>query len=115
MKKEVERLCYHEELEETNRQELVQTLKNVDDEWRRVLDLAQQFKAQAVFQQSLFRELESLKEQEKNTRSWIEEQMQKLIMHKDTSIQERRGMVQVSSYTYYSFLTGFPITGAGCK
>ncbi|XP_062851798.1 nesprin-2 [Trichomycterus rosablanca] len=89
LKKEAERLCYHEELEEMRQQELVQTLRNVDDEWRRVLDLAQQLKAQAEFQQSLLRELESLKEQEKNTRSWIEEQMQKL-----NSIQERGNKVQ---------------------
>ncbi|MCJ8731015.1 hypothetical protein PDJAM_G00191160 [Pangasius djambal] len=88
-------LCDREELEESTRQELIQTLRNIVDEWRRVLDSAQQIKAQAELQQTLLKELEALQDEEKNTRSWVDEQMRKLdFLDKDTPIQERHSKLQ---------------------
>lgn len=96
LKMDGESLCAHEELDESARQELIRTLRNVDDEWRRVLDSAQQLKAQVVFQQTLLKELESLQDVKKNTRSWVDEQMRKLdLLDEETSIQERLRKLQV--------------------
>lgn len=98
LKMDCESLCTHEELEERSRQELTQTVKNVDDEWRRVLDLAQQLKSQAELQQTLLKKLEAFQNEERYTRSWVDEQMQKLdFPNKETPVQERRNKLQVGS------------------
>lgn len=95
-KMDVESLCAREELEESARQELIQALRNVDDEWRRVLDSTQRLKAQAELQQTLLKELEALQDEEKNTRAWVDEQMRQLdILNKETSIQKRFHKLQV--------------------
>lgn len=89
-------LCAHEILEETRRQELVHTLKNIEDEWKRVLDLAQQLKHQAELQDTLHRELENLQAQEVSTQSWVREQLQMLhSLEKEIQPQEKLNKVQV--------------------
>lgn len=96
LKMDGESLRAHEQLEESVRQELIRALRNVDEDWRRVLDSAQQLKAQAELQQTLLKELEALQDEEKDTRSWVEEQMRKLDFL-DTPIQERLNKLQVGS------------------
>lgn len=96
LKLDGESLCAHEELEESARQELIQTLRHIDDEWRRVLDNAQRLKAQVVLQQTLLMELDSLQDVKKNTRSWVDEQMRKLdLLDAETSMHERLTKLQV--------------------
>lgn len=98
LKMDGESLCAREELEESVRQEIIRTLRNLDDEWRRVLDSARQLKAQAELQRTLFKELEALQDDVTNTRSWVDEQMRKLdFLDKDTSVQERHKQLQVGS------------------
>lgn len=98
LKMDGESLCAREELEESVRQEIIRTLRNLDDEWRRVLDSAQQLKAQAELQRTLLKELEALQDDVTNTRSWVDEQMRKLdFLDKDTSVQERHKQLQVGS------------------
>lgn len=98
LKVDGESFCAREELDESVRQELIGTLRNIDDEWQRVLDLAQQLEAQAKLQQTLLKELEALQDEEKYTRSWVDEQMQKLdFLDEETPIQERHNKLQVGS------------------
>lgn len=98
LKMDGESLCSRVELEESVQQELIQTLRNIDDEWRRVLDSAQQLKAQAELQQTLLKELEALQDEKKNTRSWVDEQMRKLdLLDQDTPKQEKHKKLQVGS------------------
>lgn len=98
LKMDGESLCTHEELEESARQELIRSLRNVDAEWKRVLDWAQQLKGQVELQQSRLKELEALQEEEKSTLSWLDEQMKKLdFLDEETPIQEKHNMLQVGS------------------
>lgn len=98
LKMDGERLCAHVELEESVQQELIQALRNIADEWRRVLDLAQQLKAKAELQQTLLKELEALQDEKKNTRSWVDEQMQKLdFLDQGAPKQEKHKKLEVGS------------------
>uniref|UniRef100_A0A671NG48 KASH domain-containing protein n=1 Tax=Sinocyclocheilus anshuiensis TaxID=1608454 RepID=A0A671NG48_9TELE len=78
LKEEGDALCAHEILEDTRRQELIHTLENIEDEWKRVLDMAQQLKHQAELQDTLCRELEDLQAQKESIQSWVREQLQML-------------------------------------
>uniref|UniRef100_A0AAR2KFY0 Calponin-homology (CH) domain-containing protein n=1 Tax=Pygocentrus nattereri TaxID=42514 RepID=A0AAR2KFY0_PYGNA len=90
-----ENLCAHDELEDIKQQELLQNLRNIEDEWRRLVDSTQQLKSQAELQNSLLRELEALQAQERSVRFWVEEQRQKLDhLDKDVPHQDVHSKVQ---------------------
>lgn len=89
-------MCAHEILEDTRKQELIYSLRNTEDEWKRALDISQQLKKQAEVQDSLSRELQAFQSQEKSVRSWIGEQLQILqSLGKDLQPQEKLNQVQV--------------------
>ncbi|TSV02080.1 Nesprin-2 [Bagarius yarrelli] len=95
LKKDGESLCACEELEECHRQEVLWTLRNAGDEWRTVLDLAQQLKTKSELEQTLLKEVKALQDEEKNIWSWMNEQMQKLdFVDRETLIQERTNKLQ---------------------
>lgn len=96
LKEEGDALCAHEILEDTRRQELVHNFRNIEDEWKRVLDMAQQLKHQAELQDTLSRELKDLQAQEESTQSWVREQLQMLhCLGKELQPQEKLIKVQV--------------------
>lgn len=98
LKEESEALCSYEILENTRRQELNQTIGNIEDEWKRVLDMAQQLKHQAELQDTLCRELEDLQAQEESIQSWVREQLQMLrSLGKDLQPHEKLNKVQVKT------------------
>lgn len=99
LKVDGEILRAREELEESTRQELIGTLRKIDDEWQNVQDSAQQIEAQAKLQQTLLKELEQdLQDQEKDIRSWVDEQTRRLdFLNKETPINERHNRLQVGS------------------
>lgn len=89
-------LCAHEILEDTRRQELIHTLRNIEDEWKRVLDMAQQLKHQAELQDTLSRELKDLQAQEESYQFWVREQLQMLhCLGKELQPQEKLIKIQV--------------------
>lgn len=92
LKEGVEALCAHEILEDTSKQELIYSLRNTEDEWKRLLDIAQQLKKQAELQDSLSRELQAFQAQEESVLSWIGEQLQTL---HSLQPQEKLNKVQV--------------------
>ncbi|KTF78168.1 hypothetical protein cypCar_00022230 [Cyprinus carpio] len=95
LKEEGDALCAHEILEDTRRQELIHTLGNIEDEWKRVLDMAEQLKHQAELQDTLCRELEDLQAQEESIQSWVREQLQMLrSLGKDLQPHEKLNKVQ---------------------
>ncbi|XP_067242791.1 nesprin-2 isoform X14 [Chanodichthys erythropterus] len=95
LKEEGDALCAHEILEDTRRQELIHTFRNIEDEWKRVLDIAQQLKHQAELQDTLSRELKDLQAQEESTQSWVREQLQMLhCLGKELEPQEKLIKVQ---------------------
>lgn len=98
LKEELEALCNNEILEDARKHELIHSLRNMEDEWKRALDSAQQLKKQAELQDSLSRELQVFKDQEESARSWIGEQLQ--ILHslgKDFQPQEKLNKLQVKT------------------
>uniref|UniRef100_A0A9J8A0G7 Nesprin-2-like n=1 Tax=Cyprinus carpio carpio TaxID=630221 RepID=A0A9J8A0G7_CYPCA len=95
LKEECDALCSYEILEDTRRQELIHTHGNIEDEWKRVLDMAQQLKHQAERQDTLNMELEDLKDQEESIQSWVREQLQMLqSLGKDLQPHEKLNKVQ---------------------
>lgn len=98
LKEEGDVLCAHGILEDTRRQELIHTLGNIEDEWKRVLDMAQQLKHQAELQDTLCRELEDLQAQEESIQSWVKDQLQMLhSLGKDLQPHEKLSKVQVKT------------------
>lgn len=98
LKEECDALCSYEILEDTRRQELIHTHGNIEDEWKRVLDMAQQLKHQAERQDTLNMELEDLKDQEESIQSWVREQLQMLqSLGKDLQPHEKLIKVQVKT------------------
>lgn len=103
LKEEGDALCAHEILEDTRRRELIHTLGNIEDEWKRVLDMAQQLKHQAELQDTLCRELQDLQAQEESIQSWVKEQLQMLrSLGKDLQPHEKLNKVQVKTGTFLS-------------
>lgn len=104
LKEECDALCAHEILEDTRRQELIHTLRNIEDEWKRVLDMAQQLKHQAELQDTLSRELKDLQAQEESYQSWVREQLQMLhCLGKELQPQEKLIKIQVKAEEKVSF------------
>ncbi|KAJ7990956.1 hypothetical protein DPEC_G00292250 [Dallia pectoralis] len=74
LKRRSQRLCEHQDLEENRRLEVQQTVRDVEEEWRRVLQTAEEIVSKAQMQYSLSRQIESFHTLEESYRVWFKQQ-----------------------------------------
>ncbi|XP_048093066.1 nesprin-1-like, partial [Alosa alosa] len=74
----VESVCAREGVEEERRCALRETLGGAEEQWRGVLQAAQELRSQAELQDSLSRELQQLSTQQESTLAWVRELQQGL-------------------------------------
>lgn len=69
-------MCDQEDLEEKTRQEAQQTVKDSEEQWRKVLQTAENTLKKAEVDYSLSRELEAFRAQAGSTKTWVKELQQ---------------------------------------
>ena len=69
-------MCEHQDLEESRRREVQQTVRDMEEEWRRVLQTAEETLRQAQVWYSLSRQLEAFQALEESSRAWFQLQQQ---------------------------------------
>ncbi|XP_071368199.1 nesprin-2-like [Centroberyx affinis] len=73
LRRQSQSLCENEDLEESRRREVQQTVKDTEEQWRTVLQAAEEALNKAEVHYSLSRELEAFRTQAESTRAWVEE------------------------------------------
>jgi hypothetical protein len=72
-------LCEHQDLEESRRREVQQTVRDMEEEWRRVLQTAEETLTKAEMQSAIEGQLRDMETQKENSRAWIKGQNQRLL------------------------------------
>jgi hypothetical protein len=79
LKRRGQSLCEHQDLEESRRREVQQTVRDMEEEWRRVLQTAEETLTKAEMQSAVEGQLRDLETQKENSRVWIKGQHQHLL------------------------------------
>lgn len=101
LKSKGENLCT--KLDETRKESIQQTLRDVQEKLRNLMEIAQEQRNQAERQDSLSNELQAFQSKENEMQSWVEELKQELVsLGKSThgtqkQIEERLNKAQVSA------------------
>lgn len=90
-------------LDESRKESIQQTLRDVQEKLRILMEIAKEHRKQAELQDSLSKELQTFQSEEKKIQSWVEELKQELVsLGKSThgtqeQIEERLNKAQVST------------------
>eukprot|EP00064_Thunnus_orientalis_P017569 superscaffoldBa00003775_g17653 len=87
LRRQSQTLCEHKDLEESKKQEVHQSVKDTEEQWRRVLQAAEEALNNAETQELLDKDLDSFKTQNESVQSWIRDQ--------DQNLQSLGGHVQI--------------------
>ncbi|XP_028420977.1 nesprin-2 [Perca flavescens] len=87
LRRQSESLCELEDLQDGRKQEVQQSLRETEEQWSKVLHIAEENLSQAQTQALLGKDLDAVKTQNKNVQSWIRDQEQ--------SMQSLAGCMQV--------------------
>ena len=79
LKRRAQSLCEHQDLEESRRREVQQTIREVEEEWRRILQEAEKAQSQAEVQEALEKEVKGFKAYEESTRLWVRNLQHRLV------------------------------------
>ncbi|CDQ56155.1 unnamed protein product [Oncorhynchus mykiss] len=79
LRRQGQSLCEHQDLEENSRREVQQTVRDMEEEWRRVLQTAEEILTKAEMQSAIEGQLRDLETQKENSRAWIKGQHQHLL------------------------------------
>lgn len=91
-------LSEHQDLNESWRQDVQQIVKDTEEQWRTVLQAAEEAVNMAVTQAALERDCDAFKTLTESVQSWIRDQKQKLMsLGVHTPFEERLQTLQVSS------------------
>ncbi|KAF3845085.1 hypothetical protein F7725_008248 [Dissostichus mawsoni] len=78
LRRQSETLCGQEDLDKGRKQEVQQTVKETEEQWRAALQTAEKNLNQAEKQALLEKDLDAVKTQNENVQSWIRDQQQNL-------------------------------------
>lgn len=100
LKKQCQSLCDNQSLDESRRQELQDSVRHTEEQWKKVLQAAEEALNKAETDATIGRDYDDFKTQSESTQSWIKEQKQKLLSHGSREqVEERLQAAQVSSVT----------------
>ena len=100
MKSRAQSLCEHQDLEESRRREVQQTVREVKEEWRRVLQEAEEALHTAERQNVLEGLFGAFETQKKSTQSWIKEKQKHLkYLGNQKKTEERLHTAQVDLWS----------------
>jgi len=89
-------VCSYKELDNERRSHIDQTQRAIEEEWRKVLQLAQELKNQVKREESLYRLIQTFCDQGEDTQSWIRRLRETMdSLRVTSSIQERLNGVEV--------------------
>lgn len=92
-------VCCREGHKEDTKRSVQQTQRALEQEWREVLDFAQNLRNEAEFQVALDEELQDFKSQEEIFRTWLVQLQERFeSLDKDTPLQEILTASQVMCY-----------------
>ncbi|KAL3969167.1 solute carrier family 6 (neurotransmitter transporter) member 19 [Sarotherodon galilaeus] len=88
-------LCDNQSLDESRKQELHDTVKHTEEQWRKALQGAEEALKQAETEEATKRDFDAFKTQSETIQSWIKEQKQKLLsLGSHMHFEERSQIVQ---------------------
>lgn len=98
LRRDSELLCKQEELEEGQKQEIQQSVRGVEEQWKSALQAADEALNKAEAEAEADRHFEALRSHSDDVQSWIQQQKKKL-MSSGTHVQfeERLQVAQVTS------------------
>lgn len=96
LRRQSKHLCKQEDLEEVRKQELQKAVTGVEDQWRDLLQTAEEVLNKAQDEAGVYKQFEDFKSQINDVQTWIKEQKRKL-MSTGSHIQfeERMQIVKV--------------------
>ena len=97
LRRQSQTLCEHKDLEESKKQEVQQSVKDTEEQWRRVLQTAEEAVNKAETQELLDKELDAFKTQNESVQSWIRDRDQNLqSLGGHMQVEEKLQIAQVS-------------------
>lgn len=80
LKQQCQSLCDLQDLDESRRQEVQDAVRSTEEQWRTVLQAAEEALNKTETDDATERQLEAFKSQSESVQSWIKEQKKKLMM-----------------------------------
>lgn len=97
LRRKSESLCEQEDLEEGKKQEVQQSVRETEEQWKTALKTAEDSLNKAETQAQLDKDLDAVKAQNENVQSWIKEQEQNVqALGGCMQVREKLQMAQVS-------------------
>lgn len=99
LRRECQSLCEHEDLDESRKLEVQQSVRDTDEQWKKVLQAAEDALNKAETQAHLGKELDAFKTQSESVQSWIQEHNQNLWSVVGSGIQPQETL-QIAQVSY---------------
>lgn len=97
LRRQSQSLCERETLEESRKQDVLRAVKDAEEQWRAVLQAAEEALNKAEAQAALEEDVDAFRSQSEGVQSWIREQKQKLLsLGSHMPFEERLRAAQVS-------------------
>lgn len=97
LKQKCQSLCDNPGLDESKRREVQDAVRQTEEQWRKVLQAAEEGLNKAKTEASTEKDFDSFKTQSEGVQSWIQEQKQKLLpLSSHMPFEERLQVAQVS-------------------
>ncbi|KAG8013457.1 Nesprin-2 [Nibea albiflora] len=90
LKEQCQRLCENQSLDESTRRELQDSVRHTEEQWKKVLQAAEEALNKAETDATIGRDYEDFKTNSESAQSWIKEQKQRLLSHGSREQVEER-------------------------